>query len=196
MQFDWLAQLFQFELSASNVFFLWLTSTFANDDGSDPPSFISHYFNISNSSDTFDIPSNTPSLTPTTLPAQLSTTFSPPTITTTTSSIPATTSSSGSSPSGLSTGAKAGIGVGASLAGLAIITLSLLLFRSTRQNGSYRAPDQPQASEILTPGDITVERDAPFQGFKRQTLPTEIEYYQQVNSNSGHPIELPVRGGA
>lgn len=167
-----------------------------NDDGSDPPSVTSHYFNISDSAGTSDISSSTSSLTPTTSPTRLSTPSLPPAGTTTTNSLPATTSNPNSSPGVLNTGAKAGIGVGASLAGLAIITLSLLLFRSTRQKRSYRAPDQPQGFETLTPGDITVASNAPFQGFKGQTLPTELGYYQPVNGNSGHPIELPVRGGA
>ncbi|KAI1747978.1 hypothetical protein F4782DRAFT_392173 [Xylaria castorea] len=173
-QFDWQVQLYQFDLSASNLFFLWLTSTNENDDGTDTASVSSHYFNISDNPDTSDSSSSTPSLTSTTLPTQSSTPSLLPSETTTTTSLPIATSSQNSAPGGLNTGAKAGIGVGAGLAGVAIITLSLLLFRRSGLKRSYKAPDQFQASETLAWGDVPMVHDASPQGFKAQTVPAEL----------------------
>ncbi|KAI0470321.1 hypothetical protein F4859DRAFT_522798 [Xylaria cf. heliscus] len=175
-QFDWLVQVYQFDLSASNVFYLWLTSKIQNDDGSDPEAIASQYFNISDDSyfndpDPSDSSSSAP-LTSTISFTEPSTTSLSPTGTTTYP--PTITPSQTLVPGGLNTGAKAGIGVGASLAGLAVITLSLLLFRRIRQRRGYQAPDQPQAPEAVAHEEISVVRDASFQGFKTPTGAVEL----------------------
>ncbi|KAI0184541.1 hypothetical protein EV127DRAFT_486010 [Xylaria flabelliformis] len=173
-QFDWQVQVYQFDLSASSVFFLWLTSSTLNSDGTEPMSVTSHYFNISSNPSPSGSSSSTSSSTRTDLPTQLSTSSLLPTTTTTTTSLPIATSSQNPAPGGLNTGAKAGIGVGASLAGVAIITLSWLLFRRSKQKHSYTAPDYPQASENLAPGDVTMIYNVPPQGFKAPTVPAEL----------------------
>ncbi|KAI1740074.1 hypothetical protein F4680DRAFT_419611 [Xylaria scruposa] len=171
-QFDWQVQLYRFDLSASNVFFLWLNSSTQNSDGTQPMPVSSHYFNISGNPSPSSSSSSTSSRTD--LPTQLPTTSLLPTETKTTTSLPIATSSQSPAPGGLNTGAKAGIGVGASLAGVAIITLSWLLFRRSGEKPTYTTPDQPQVSENLASGDVQMMYNVPPQGFKAQTVPAEL----------------------
>ncbi|KAJ2996243.1 hypothetical protein NUW58_g1043 [Xylaria curta] len=184
-QFDWQVQAYQFDLSVSDVFFLWLTSTSKNEDGSDPESVSSHYFKISSAPDPSSTTStSTHSSNPTAVTTKTSATG-------TSTSLPpiATSSDIPVSPSGLDTGAKAGIGVGVGLAVLAGLVLAFLFFRCSRKRRGYRAPHQPQAQDILrdTPG--IQQLDPSFQVLKPQSTPAELES-EPVNRHNGHAMEL------
>ncbi|KAI0817245.1 hypothetical protein GGR55DRAFT_619560 [Xylaria sp. FL0064] len=194
-QFDWQVQLYQFDLSASNVFFLWLTSNSLNDDGSDPMSVTSHYFNISDNSETPGS-STTPRSTRAALSTQLSSTsLSPSSASRTPTAVsPMSTTSETSTISptagGLSTGAQAGIGVGVALAGLAIIIIAFLVFRRWRMKPKYRAHDQPQVQGIFSGGDMYETQGPSFQDHKLQSSVAELGY-DPVNGHGGTPVELP-----
>ncbi|KAI1304512.1 hypothetical protein F5Y03DRAFT_357612 [Xylaria venustula] len=192
-QFDWQVQLYQFDLSASNIFFLWLTSNSPNEDGSDPVSVTSHYFNISDNSNTPNSFSTTPhstlTVTSTQLPSTAFSTARTSTVTSPSTSIPKTSTAS-STPSGLSTGAKAGIGIGATLGGLAIIITAFLLFRRSRQKHSYEAPEHTRSQGNYSSGDKPESQDMSFQGYKTQTSPVELGH-GPIDSHGGSPVELP-----
>ncbi|KAI0972728.1 hypothetical protein F4678DRAFT_460293 [Xylaria arbuscula] len=192
-QFDWQVQLYQFDLSASNIFFLWLTSSSPNEDGSDPVSVTSHYFNISDSSDTPNSLSTTPhstlSATSTRFPSTSLSTARTSTVTFSSTMTPQISTAS-STPSGLSTGAKAGIGVGASLGGLVIIITAFLVFRRLKHRHSYEAPKHTRSQGNYSSGDKPESQDPSFQGYKIQTLPVELGH-GSINGHGGSPVELP-----
>ncbi|KAI0144528.1 hypothetical protein GGR57DRAFT_481768 [Xylariaceae sp. FL1272] len=130
-QFTWNVQVYQFDLSISNVFFLWLTSA------SDSRSLSSHYFNITDkplTSSTTAVTSSTTSTvaatTTTSLPTQTSSTSTPP------------------SASGLSTGAQAGIGVGASLVGIAAVIIAIVSCRRSRHKRPGNEIQESQQNQI------------------------------------------------
>ncbi|KAK7932536.1 hypothetical protein PG985_003248 [Apiospora marii] len=164
-QFDWVPQIFHFDLSESNVFFLRLCpGTGVADSGAaeTPSSMRSHYFNISVSSSS-PAPSPPPPLPPFILPRALTATEgeidqNTPTIAPSFSALTldsappppsripsqgaqphptyiiAGATSSAAEPDPLSTGAKIGIGAGAGVGGIVLITLGVVLtFRRARR---------------------------------------------------------------
>lgn len=159
-QFDWSVQLFEFDLRISNVFFLWLHPGDASDQGSgEDLSVTSHYVNF-----TSGISSSSATSTPTpSTKASLSLTSPTSTQTSETLSVtsigsivqtPASTATSGTTSDGrLSTGAEAGIGVGASLVGLAAITgCGALIWRRRKKSSvshgvTYELDQNPKYEE-------------------------------------------------
>ncbi|KAI1873786.1 uncharacterized protein JN550_003055 [Neoarthrinium moseri] len=121
--FPWTVQTYQLRLDNSRVFFFWL-----RDSNSDNR-VTSSYFNI-----TIPSASSTSSTTASTSTGTVSSASPSPPVFSPTAEPP----SSGTTQAGLSSGAAAGIGVGASLAGVAIIaSILFLLFRrrnKTRQS--------------------------------------------------------------
>ncbi|KAK8045549.1 hypothetical protein PG993_005573 [Apiospora rasikravindrae] len=165
-QYDWVPQIFDFDLSESNVFFLRLrpgTGATANPGAPEPQSMRSCYFNIS------IVPSSSSSSSPPTLPPlvlpraatatevdetiptippsytalTLDTAPAPPSRVPSQNAAPHATyiisgaSSSPATPEPLSTGAKIGIGVGAGVGGVVLVTVGVLLtFRRARKRDS------------------------------------------------------------
>lgn len=127
-QFDWSVQLFEFDLKIYNVFFLWLHPGDASDQGSgEDLSVTSHYVNFTSSiSSSSPTPTSTSSAK-TSLPSTSHTSTQTPETLSVTSigsfvqTATSTAISGSTSDGGLSTGAEAGIGVGASLVGLAAV---------------------------------------------------------------------------
>ncbi|KAK8068790.1 hypothetical protein PG994_005406 [Apiospora phragmitis] len=162
IQFDWVPQIYHFDLSESNVFYLrLLPGTGADQDQGmiEAPSMRSRYFNISIASS-----SPSPSLLSRALSAKteldqtspptiaiapsytaltLDTAPPPPSVVPSRSSAPQATyviagaSSSTATPDPLPTGAKIGIGVGAGVGGVALVVLGVMLtFRRARKRDS------------------------------------------------------------
>ncbi|KAI1172450.1 hypothetical protein F4777DRAFT_561635 [Nemania sp. FL0916] len=128
-QIDWAVQLYQFDLSDSNVFFFWLSSPSSG-------SFDSHYFNITAraSTSTTSTPSSSTTSTSSLTPTGSSTTSPTP-------PIPATTAPASG---GLSAGAQAGIGVGAALAGLAAIIVAIVFYLRSRKRPTDQPPNRAE----------------------------------------------------
>ncbi|KAI3333011.1 hypothetical protein F4824DRAFT_503553 [Ustulina deusta] len=167
-QFDWQVRLYQFDLSASNMFSVWLMSSSPNGDGSGPISATSYFFNISDTSDAPDSLSTTPYSTP----------------------LPLATSTTIPTPSWFSTSAQAGIGVGLALTGLEIITIFLLLFCGSTQRRSYRAPiglgfEEPFVEEIRLTAHYPLS-----QSRNMQTSHVELGH-KSVSGRDEVPVELP-----
>ncbi|KAI0200219.1 hypothetical protein F4808DRAFT_430070 [Astrocystis sublimbata] len=192
-QFDWQAQVYQFDLSVSNMFFLWLTPNSKASDRSDLPTVTSHYFNISDEPRLSSLSSSATSSTITTSSTQLSTVSLPPAGTTTavdaTPVLPTPDADTGE----LSTGAKAGVGVGAGLGGFVVIVLSVILFRRCMTRRDYQAPGQPQTSESFAHGSAQMDQDARPEGWKAQLEPMELGG-QPVSGRGGHYAELSANG--
>ncbi|KAI1275977.1 hypothetical protein F5Y07DRAFT_145904 [Xylaria sp. FL0933] len=155
--FQWTVQTYEFQLSHSPVFFFWL---FDNTNSSNQQS--SAYFNITiqgaSSLGTSSSPTPTQSST---LTASSSTAPSTPTFTNVssvhTSSMPTPTHSGTTEASkGLSTGAKAGIGVGAALGGLLVLGIASILFLKRRSGGQWQQRPELQDSHPMesSPGDL------------------------------------------
>ncbi|KAI3317732.1 hypothetical protein HD806DRAFT_360268 [Xylariaceae sp. AK1471] len=181
-EFDWLVQLYQFELSNSNVFFLWLISD------SDPASVSSHYFNITD---------RTPTSSTSTL--SLSTVFTPPLTPTglsTTSPVPPPTPTPTAPtpapppPSVLSTGAQAGIGVGAALAGLAAIIIAIVLYRRSRQQRTHQphAYVESQGAGPTMQG-VRYQEYKPQEPYKTQDTVAELEH-EPIRGHDSNAVEL------
>ncbi|KAK8878782.1 hypothetical protein PGQ11_000076 [Apiospora arundinis] len=150
-QFDWVPQIFDFDLSESNVFFLRLRPGIeaANPGGaSDAPSSMrSRYFNLSIPSSppprppplllqraisATEIGESAPTIPPSFTALTLDSGPPPPSRGPSQSAAPQPTyiiagTSSTSTPDPLSTGAKIGIGVGAAVGGLALVLVGVLL---------------------------------------------------------------------
>ncbi|KAK5637083.1 hypothetical protein RRF57_012795 [Xylaria bambusicola] len=178
------------------MFFLWLTSNSPNDDGDDPESVTSHYFNITDTADAQDSASTSSQPSQTALSTHLSTTSSPSTTTITGTSdatgVISETPTTSPMPSGLSTGAQAGIGVGVGLVGLAIIVASFLLARRSRRKHSYQAPNQ---TEIETRGDFPggekpSSQHAPSGPHEMQSSPIVPRFASPGGHGWSPPVEL------
>ncbi|KAI1162267.1 hypothetical protein F5B18DRAFT_625260 [Nemania serpens] len=158
-EFDWLVQLYQFDLSDSNVFFLWLNSS---SDSS--LLFSSHYFNITDQTSTSSTPtpsSSTASKSSLTLTRPSTTSPSPSS--TTSPTPPSTPTPTLPPPNVLSTGAQAGIGVGAALAGLAAIIIAVVFYRRSRQQRSREPPNYMEGQ-----GAGSTIQDVQYQEYKPQ----------------------------
>ncbi|KAI1367085.1 hypothetical protein F5Y08DRAFT_299374 [Xylaria arbuscula] len=116
------------------MYYLWLMpNSPENEDNDNPVAVTSRFFNITHTSDAQEPASSS---------TQLSTTFLDPTGSTTAPPV-STAVIDGTRASGLSTGAKAGIGVGAALARLALIVVSFLPLRRVRERHRNQALSQP-----------------------------------------------------
>ncbi|KAI8628538.1 hypothetical protein F5Y19DRAFT_438200 [Xylariaceae sp. FL1651] len=193
-QFEWSVQAYQSDLSFSNVFFFWLTSTSPPQDGSEPNSVTSHYFNLTDKINAPASSSTAPSLTLTSLSiTPLSSTTGSPTTTSlptaTSSETPTTSLISGK----LSSGAKAGIGVGAALISIATVVLASFLLRRSRQKRSYQASGHPIAQEHSLNGEPPGTQQLQLQGYKTQMLLAEL-VGQSVEGHTKYPIELSATG--
>ncbi|KAI0104274.1 hypothetical protein GGR51DRAFT_572737 [Nemania sp. FL0031] len=179
-QFDWIVQAYQFDLSSSDMFFFWLTST----DNTKSQSFTSHYFNITQD----DTPASSSSAT---LPPSigLSSTASIPSTAATTSPSPTRNQAS----SGLSAGAQAGIGVGAALAGLAAILVAFAIYRRSRVK---RNDQTPETKPSQTHGNEESPQGQDREYYKPQDVPVETANHRTL-IYSQNPVELPAgnKGG-
>ncbi|KAI1374627.1 hypothetical protein F4677DRAFT_425620 [Hypoxylon crocopeplum] len=171
-QFDWSVQLFGFDLETSNIFFLWLTPLETSED--DPLSVTSRYFNITadaaSSTSSSISSSSTVSSTATTFTSSVTAASSSTSAASTDSSSVSLSQSSKSRPPGsLSTGAQAGIGVGAALVGIAAITGAFFFVRQQRRrqknSENARSPNDGSQPDMM----MTTAR-SPF-GEERQSKP-------------------------
>ncbi|KAJ3556192.1 hypothetical protein NPX13_g10191 [Xylaria arbuscula] len=170
-EFDWKVQLYDFNLSDSNVFYLLLSSNVDEE-----PSITCHYFNITDTGS-----SNAPTSTSTAAPSSsaIKSTLSSSMVTssTTTSSVTSTSAPSpDNSPAAtLSTGVQAGIGIGAALAGLSSVAIAILIYRRLRKQ-----PAQGQGQQDVGP----------------QEPQEPQEYYKYFDPQQGHymgqmpPVEI------
>jgi hypothetical protein len=132
-------------LTSSNVFFFNIFVA-----GETSPRALTHNFNLTQSSTTTSVVTSTSatstSTTPTSITSASSAITSAPTVTE--ASIPTSTGASNAprSSSGLSTGAKAGIGLGVSVGGLALITAGLFFWR--RRSGQRVAAGGPETGQL------------------------------------------------
>ncbi|KAI1124005.1 hypothetical protein F5Y10DRAFT_269548 [Nemania abortiva] len=187
-QFDWTVQAYQFDLSYSDMFFFWLSSTSPSTDGSEPQSVTSHYFNITDDN-AAPISSSVTSSSPSTAfpsPTEFlsaSTPISVPSTTVTTTSTPTGNQTS----SGLGAGAQAGIGIGAALAGLAAIIVAFVVYRRWRGRLNHQAPevDPPQTHANEAWPQTTHAQEY----YKAPALPVEMGY-QPTRNSSRNVLEL------
>ncbi|KAI0014949.1 hypothetical protein F4780DRAFT_766204 [Xylariomycetidae sp. FL0641] len=164
-QFDWAVQLFSFNLLTSNIFFLWIKPL-----GEDPDALevTSHYVNFTTEENTAS--KSSASSKATFSSSSTSSTASPPII------APASSTSSKASPEsgtaeGLSTGAKAGIGVGISLLVIAALGLGVCFFRRSRRKSKETVPHDGQVAytdEGKEPSDDLPEPTS------KHMVPTEL----------------------
>ncbi|KAG8164281.1 hypothetical protein KVR01_006199 [Diaporthe batatas] len=154
--FTWTVNLYEFDVTWSNVFFFWIFNGSASDQGNmDGPNVSSAYFNITAddpqtvSSTTSSATSTTSTSTPgtSTLTSATTSEFAgniEPTQTTVDSATTAPTSKaadSGSSDTvnggGISTGARIGIGVGVGLVGIsAVVCAGIIVWYKRKKRGS------------------------------------------------------------
>ncbi|KAI0427218.1 hypothetical protein F5Y09DRAFT_316944 [Xylaria sp. FL1042] len=181
--FQWIVSTYEFDLSHSPVFFFWLFDYNSDSQQS------SAYFNIT----TEDTSSTTISSSTTLAPSSTSTVSSITTASTTTSndisgvhtseiSMP-TSSETADTSEGLSTGAKAGVGVGAALGGLLVFGIAGLLYlKRTRSRGQWQQHAELQASQPAKH----------FTGYPEAVVPTS-QYTPKIAEAPSHnspPFEL------
>jgi hypothetical protein len=130
-QFDWVVQIYGFDLRTSNIFFFWLIQGDAMQQGNQSaPGFSSAIFNITDQGS----PSGSVSSQPTTKSQTSQTSTSSSAVTLGLGANPGPPSGSGSGQSeGLSTGSLTGIAVGASLVGIAFISGAVYWIRKSRK---------------------------------------------------------------
>ncbi|KAK6062960.1 hypothetical protein SCUP515_12858 [Seiridium cupressi] len=187
-QFDWVVQSFDFDLTLSPVFFLWLHAGTASDQGApESLSVSSTYFNItiasasSASTSTLSSSKQVPS---------------PKISATTTQQVVSATPTSNSSPSSqaaqLSTGARAGIGVGTSVAGLLALAIGAFCYLKRRKMNS---PDRDES--VLSKYAATgTARDTEYENPVWRTntagpaeLESSVDHYTRGSTNP-NPVEL------
>jgi len=162
-QFEWIVQSFQFDLTVSNVFFLWLISP-GNDK-----STTSHYFNISAesvSSSSSSTSSSTTSLSSTTSPAPTATSATPSAIATTSPAAEQVSKSSG----GMTKGGDIALGVGLAVGLSAIAAAIFIALRMKRKRAADTAMNQAQSGhdhlldslkEVASEGKTPASRSTP-----------------------------------
>ncbi|KAI1329704.1 hypothetical protein F5Y16DRAFT_79503 [Xylariaceae sp. FL0255] len=172
-QFEWLVQLYQFNLTFSNVFYFLLSS---NSD--QQPSITAHYFNLTDADSASTTTSST--MSPSALPS--STSSSSNTISST-SGITPTAAPAHTQTSQLSTGAQAGIGVGAALVGLATIVIAIIFYRKSRRpHGQVDGQGgQPAMQDMLSYQNYYSQEN-----YKAQTPVAEL------GDGPAEPVELPI----
>ncbi|KAJ3569031.1 hypothetical protein NPX13_g6219 [Xylaria arbuscula] len=177
--FQWTVQTYELQLSKSPIFFFWL---FNGTDSDAQQS--SAYFNITidSSSASTNSPSGKSTSSASTEPSV--TTFTPPSSIDSSTSISATATSllvdPDNAPTGLSAGAKAGVGVGASLGGILILAIAgVLLWKRKRSN-----KEQQRAAEL---------QDSQSMGYSYRTPSTVVETVQYTPKPAEAPsyYELP-----
>ncbi|KAK3337214.1 hypothetical protein B0T19DRAFT_472153 [Cercophora scortea] len=162
--FDWVVQAYNFDLQVSDSFFFWIFSGDSKQQGNQTaPNRSSAYITIAKA-EALVVSSSSPSSTASSLAstgAPSTSSRSAPgsgsTSPVSTSQTPGTTTPPTSNPeqsSGLSVGAQAGIGVGASLAGIAALAALLLWFRHLKMK-QQQALDaaRPAEAEGYSPGN-------------------------------------------
>lgn len=206
--FNWTVQLYDFDLSISNVFFFWLFNGSADSQGDTSVRDVSSaYFNIS--SEDLSISSTTSTSSSTTSESTSSAT-SLTAVSATTASAQATassvtgasdTSSSGSDTSrggGISTGAGIGIGVGVGLVGVsALACAGLVVWYKRRKANSQRGQEFSELHELAPDGSTYTK---PLDGYtvssSYDAVPTyghnTVMYGKAVNG--GTPAELQGEG--
>ncbi|KAM0811778.1 hypothetical protein AB5N19_12134 [Seiridium cardinale] len=186
-QFDWVVQSFDFDLTLSPVFFLWLHAGAASDQGApESLSVSSTYFNITiasaSSSSTSTLSSSkqvpSPTISATTTQQVVSTT--------------PTAKSSSSQVAQLSTGAQAGIGVGTSAAGLLALAIGAFCYLKRRKRNSLGRKESAPSKCAATDTARDIEHDNSV--WKTHTAgPAELEsnadHYTRGPTNHD-PVEL------
>jgi len=195
-EFKWQGQLYNFNLSASNVFYMWLKEGDADNQlNMNADAISTPYFNISDtplpvtttqrSASSSGIPSFTSS-SATALPATSSsaTTSSPLPLSTAASGAGDAQSSAPSTPAGgLPVGAQAGIGVGVSVIGLTCIVCAVLWYRHLKKQRQILAGLQQQDTIAQPPamGGLGKIQELP---------PSQVYYYPYEMDAQGHPAEM------
>lgn len=192
-EFQWPVQIYDFQLSESNVFFLWLHSGDAGDQGSaDDLSITSHYVNITTSASTSAAAQTAyKSSTTTSLPSTTTASTVQTSLTTIDSSSTTTTvvntetnapeESKTSSNRTLSASAKAGLGVSLCIICAAAMTGGVLLFRRRRRGRAIRAFElsglqeqppkmKPRTSLVITKQHSPAELPGPMITWERAEL--------------------------
>ncbi|KAI1361843.1 hypothetical protein F5Y08DRAFT_313571 [Xylaria arbuscula] len=188
-EFDWKVQLYDFNLSDSNIFYLLLSSNVDEE-----PSITCHYFNITDTGS-----SNAPTATSTAAPlsSAIKSTLSSSmgTSSTTTSSVTSTSAPSpDNSPAAtLSTGTQAGIGIGAALAGLSSVAIAILIYRRLRKQPAQGQGQQDVGSQEPQEPQEYYKYFDPQQGhYTGQTPPVEIDSYtRDVSELPGADLTSP-----
>ncbi|ROV87585.1 hypothetical protein VMCG_10614 [Cytospora schulzeri] len=183
--FNWTVQLYDFDLSISNVFFFWLFNGSESSQGDTSVRDVSSaYFNISNE----DVSSSSTSASLSSATSQSTSSATSLTAASATTASAAGDSSSSSSGStgggGISTGAGIGIGVGVGLVGVcALACAGLVIWYKRRQANGRR----DQEFDKLPPDNNTYTK--PLDGYTvASSNDTVLSYGKAVNG--GTPAEL------
>ncbi|ROW02557.1 hypothetical protein VPNG_07847 [Cytospora leucostoma] len=196
--FNWTVNLYDFDLSSSNVFFLWLFNGSASNQGhAGVWSMTSPYFNISDA----DPPNSTADAT-TTASDQANTSAG---LVTTSTSASASSSSKPSSDGstgggGLSTGAGIGIGVGVGVAGFSAFVCAVLVVWYKRRE-SKRGEGVPDTNHLQ--GNATTNEAYKMSPHSSRgptlydTRPANDHFAtagHSIHVNDGYPAELNAGG--
>lgn len=213
--FSWEVQLYDFDLSVSNVFFFWLFNGSSSNQGDTSIADLSSaYFNISSddppssstsasSSTTTTSGSSTATASATTTADADSATDASTTATTTSAAGSASSSSSGSSGDGggggISTGAGIGIGVGVGVAGFSAVACAALVVWYKRRKGKSgaRAPAFNELHELPPGGDPHGKSSGWFasQGSSSYSAVSKSGQSMAVYGNQGSPMAQAVNYG-
>ncbi|KAJ5368940.1 uncharacterized protein N7496_008700 [Penicillium cataractarum] len=170
--FTWVVQLYGFDLSYSNVFFLWINP---DEDGG----FVSSYFNITEPSST----TTTASTATSTATDVLSTAITSPSSSSLSSSSGSSLSSSSSSSptaaadSALTTTGKIAMGVGVGLGVPILCALAVLIFLKSRSLKKNAAAQNAAQSGMAQPRVYAQNRQSRLQemnGLSKQKSPFEL----------------------
>jgi hypothetical protein len=163
-EFDWVVQTFTFDLSESDVFFLWLTTD-------TPGGITSHYFNITERDTSTSSSSSAATLSTSTSSSSASLTSS----SAASAAAQATNSAeSSNSNKGLSSGTKIGIGVGVGFGGAILILLSTVVALMLRKRKKRRQPLPPPPQSLY----MSDEANRSFPGQR----PPQV-YSQEMEGN-------------
>ncbi|KAH6647401.1 hypothetical protein BKA67DRAFT_385963 [Truncatella angustata] len=181
-QFDWAIQVFDLDLSFSSVFFLWLHAGVSADQGKPQPlSVTSAFFNITRAA-----AAGSASNATATSSAVAST--STPAVMVTATSGPAIGEDGSGQVDGLSTGAKAGIGIGASLAVCGAVTAVYFCLRKKIRASADRANRTKDEVEGTRPIDGAVHEKPVDTGLTE--LDGQQEYQHHISPIKRTPVEL------
>ncbi|KAI8966200.1 hypothetical protein F5Y11DRAFT_309658 [Daldinia sp. FL1419] len=188
-QFDWSVQVFEFDLSEFDVFFLWLSPLQSDDPN--PLSVTSRYFNVTKAAakTTSSSSISTSSSTSTGAPANSAThsTTSPPVV-----------SQTADADNGLSAGASAGIGVGVAILVIALVAGGLFFWRKRKNGSNYRATAAAAATGPNHNDDLPEMPEAPLYSAQKPPLyPVELDsggyppqYYHPERNYHPESVEL------
>ncbi|KAH8196138.1 hypothetical protein TruAng_009705 [Truncatella angustata] len=180
--FDWAIQVFDLDLSFSSVFFLWLHAGVSADQGKPQPlSVTSAFFNITRAA-----AAGSASNATATSSAVAST--STPAVMVTATSAPAIGEDGSGQVDGLSTGAKAGIGIGASLAVCGAVTAVYFCLRKKIRASADQANRTKDEVEGTRPIDGAVHEKPVDTGLTE--LDGQQEYQHHISPIKRTPVEL------